>query len=80
MQLTDALKPTVLNIFNDSHLHRHHAAMKEVEDKAETHFRVEIHSQEFSGKTSVQRHRMVYVLLADEIEDGVHSLQITAKE
>lgn len=37
-QITEALKPTTLEIHNDSHLHSHHKAMQGVTSK-ETHFR-----------------------------------------
>ena len=38
-KLTVALQPRTLDIHNDSHKHAHHAAMKNVADKKETHFR-----------------------------------------
>lgn len=37
-QVTEALKPSSLEIFNDSHKHAHHQAMKDSTSK-ETHFR-----------------------------------------
>lgn len=37
-QITEALKPTTLEIYNDSHLHSHHKAMAHSTSK-ETHFR-----------------------------------------
>lgn len=37
-QITDALKPTSLEIFNDSNKHAHHKAMQGVTSR-ETHFR-----------------------------------------
>lgn len=37
-QITEALAPTTLDIFNDSHLHSHHQAMEGSTSK-ETHFR-----------------------------------------
>lgn len=38
-KLTVALAPRTLEIYNDSHKHAHHAAMRGVSDKKETHFR-----------------------------------------
>lgn len=37
-KLTEALAPTRLDIFNDSHKHSHHKAMKSC-TSSETHFR-----------------------------------------
>ena len=38
-KLTAALRPRTLDIYNDSHKHAHHSAMRNVTDKKETHFR-----------------------------------------
>ncbi|CAI2162363.1 6676_t:CDS:2 [Funneliformis geosporum] len=38
-KLSEALNPTSLEIINESHLHAHHQAMKDVTSK-ETHFRL----------------------------------------
>jgi stress-induced morphogen len=44
----------------------------------ETHFRVEITSEEFKGKMQPARHRLVYSLLKDDMakEGGIHALQL----
>ncbi|KAK1073765.1 BolA domain UV induced protein Uvi31 [Friedmanniomyces endolithicus] len=41
-KITQALKPTSLEIFNDSHLHAHHKAMRHTTSQ-ETHFRFDLH-------------------------------------
>lgn len=47
---------------------------------SETHFRVAIVSSEFNGKSLVERHRMVYDALGDELKTGgLHALNITTK-
>jgi BolA protein len=38
LQINEALKPTSMEIFNDSHKHAHHKAMKGSTSR-ETHFR-----------------------------------------
>lgn len=77
-KLTTALNPRTLEIYNDSHKHAHHAAMKGVLDKRETHFRVVISSAEFSGKPQIARHRIINALLKEELqkEGGIHALQL----
>ncbi|CAI6336060.1 unnamed protein product [Periconia digitata] len=78
--LTESLKPTTLEIHNDSHLHSHHKAMQGVTSK-ETHFRVVITSEAFKSKMQPARHRMVYQLLKDEMaqEGGIHALQLRTR-
>ncbi|KAK1909182.1 hypothetical protein P3342_011260 [Pyrenophora teres f. teres] len=79
-KITEALKPTSLEIFNDSHKHAHHKAMQGVTSR-ETHFRVFITSSAFQGKLQVARHRMVNALVKDELakEGGIHALQLTTR-
>ena len=43
----------------------------------ETHFRVEIVADGFAGKSRIERQRAVYALLADELAERVHALQLT---
>ncbi len=76
-QLTTALQPTTLEIYNDSHLHAHHKAMQGV-TSTETHFRLVITSDAFQSKMQPARHRLVYSLLKDELaqEGGIHALQL----
>ncbi|KAI9294716.1 bola-like protein [Neoconidiobolus thromboides FSU 785] len=78
-KLEKAYNPTTLEIVNDSHKHSHHTAMRGVTSK-ETHFRVTIVSSEFKGKNLMQRHRMIYKTLEEEMQDGkVHALQLKTK-
>ncbi|KAF1817377.1 bola-like protein [Eremomyces bilateralis CBS 781.70] len=79
-KITEALKPTSLDIFNDSHLHAHHKAMEGSTSK-ETHFRVYITSDAFKSKMQPARHRMVYGLLKEEMarEGGLHALQLQTR-
>ncbi|KAF2755076.1 bola-like protein [Pseudovirgaria hyperparasitica] len=79
-KISEALKPTNLEIYNDSHLHSHHKAMQGVVSK-ETHFRLVIISDAFKSKMQPARHRMIYSLLKDELarEGGIHALQLRTK-
>jgi BolA protein len=72
-KLTAALDPTALTIEDESHLHAGHAGAR---PGGETHYRIKVASARFSGKGRVERHRMVYALLEEEIAQGVHALAL----
>jgi len=79
-KLTNLLNPTSLAITNDSWQHRHHSAMREIDGgDGETHFTVEIISNEFEGKSTMQRHRMIYGALSEEFSTGLHALSLKTK-
>ena len=42
------------------------------------HFSATIISQEFSGKTRIARHRMVFALFSEDIKERLHALSINA--
>lgn len=72
-QLNETLKPLELAVRDVSAQHHGHAGWRE---GGETHFEVDIKSQEFDGKSRVDAHRMVNDALADELASGLHALQI----
>lgn len=76
-KLTAALAPIQLDLVDESALHAGHAAMKGL-PPGETHFRLTIVSEHFRGLPRVQRQRLVYRTLSEELADGVHALAITA--
>ncbi|KAI8900792.1 bola protein [Globomyces pollinis-pini] len=77
-KINEALKPSVFEIHDDSHKHAGHAAMKGLAPK-ETHFRLVIVSDEFESKSLVQRHRLVYNILGEELKNGLHALALNTK-
>lgn len=74
-KLSSEFRPVRLYVRDESHLHKGHAGYR---PEGETHFRVSITSDAFRGIGKVERHRMIYAALADEIEAGVHALAIQA--
>ncbi|KAF9194529.1 hypothetical protein BGZ51_009092 [Haplosporangium sp. Z 767] len=76
--LTEILKPESLEIINDSSKHAHHSAMRGVTSK-ETHFRVNVVSEAFAGKTTMQRHRLIYGALKKDFDAGLHALSLNTK-
>ena len=73
-KLRSALAPERLEIINESHLHAGH--QEAFDGTGETHFRVRIVADVFSGMARLQRHRTVNDLLEAELRDGVHALAI----
>jgi len=71
-----ALSPQSLEVIDESHRHAGHGHHH---PEGETHFRVEIVSEAFEGKSRIERHRMVNALLADELSGRVHALAIGAR-
>jgi len=74
VKLGAALRPSSLNIVDES---AHHAGHTGAREGGETHFRVRIVSAEFAGLSRVERQRRVYAAVAEEIADGVHALALT---
>jgi len=74
--LTRGLAPDRLEVIDESALHAGHGGA--VPGKT-THVRVRIVSPAFSGKSRIERHRLVNDLMASEIADGLHALAIEAR-
>ena len=74
-KLTRALAPARLEIVDESHRHHGHAGAN-TDGAGETHFNVVVESGAFVGKSRVERQRLVYGLLADELKERVHALSL----
>ena len=74
-KLTDAFAPARLQIDDDSARHAGHAGARQ---DGESHFNVVIESAAFEGVSRVQRQRMVYAALAEELAGPVHALSVKA--
>jgi BolA family transcriptional regulator, general stress-responsive regulator len=72
--LETALKPTALEIRDDSAKHAGHAGAREG-----GHFHVIIAAAAFEGVSAVERHRMVYAAAADLMGRDIHALSIDAR-
>lgn len=76
-KLETSLNPVVLEVEDVSYQHAGHAGVQR--GASETHFNLKIVSPMFEGKTLVKRHRLVYELLQEELQNGLHALSIVAK-
>lgn len=72
-KLTAAFAPAALSVEDESAKHAGHSGSR---PEGETHFRVRIVSDAFSGLSRVERQRRVYAALADEMNSRVHALAL----
>ncbi len=70
----DALRPVTLTIRDDSASHVGHAG-----GGGKGHFKMLIVSELFSGKSRVQRHRLVHEALASLLDTDIHALVLNTK-
>ena len=75
-RLTAELDPVVLDVIDESDRHAGHAGARE---GGGTHDRGRVVSAQFERRSRVERHRLVYDLLAAEFADGLHALALIAK-
>ena len=72
-KLIVALRPTRLDVVNESHMHAGHRSSP---GTGESHFRVLIVSEAFAGKSRVERHRMVNEVLKGDVGGAIHALAL----
>jgi BolA protein len=79
-KLSEAFCPSSLTVENESAKHAGHAGARDHLGHAtgETHFRVVVVSENFAGKSPVERHRQINAVLKDELSGPVHALAIKA--
>ena len=75
-RLRERLQPLKLEVIDESYQHQGHAGSNI--SGFGSHFRVRVTSQIFTGKSAVQRHRLVYDALQDFMDQGLHALAIEA--
>ena len=68
-KLEQAIPAVFLDVVNESHGHS-------VPKNSETHFKITLVSDAFTGVSAVKRHQQIYGLLSDELANGVHALAL----
>ena len=68
--LTEAFKPTYLQVVDESHKHAGHAGASQG-----GHYQVNIASKSFEGKKLLEAHRMIYQAL-ESVKSSIHALAI----
>ncbi|HEX7758081.1 MAG TPA: BolA family protein [Caulobacteraceae bacterium] len=74
-KLDVAFSPSRLDVVDDSDRHKGHSGARE---GGESHFTVTLESAAFTGVGRVQRQRMVYGALAEELAGPIHALSLKA--
>ena len=72
-KLNAGLAPEKLTIEDQSARHHGHAGAR---PEGESHFEVTVVSGKFEGLSRVERQRMVYRLLADDLKSDIHALAL----
>ena len=72
-KLTDKIDTSHIEIIDESYKHAGHA------QSSGGHFRLHIISDDFSGLSLIERHRLIYGILGDMIQNEIHALSINAK-
>ncbi len=75
-RLRERLQALSLEVLDESYQHQGHAGANG--SGFGSHFRVRVTSHLFTGKSPVQRHRLVYDALQDFMDQGLHALAIEA--
>lgn len=79
-KLSQALRPQTLEVVDESHRHAGHAhRLGHAGQEGETHFKVTIVSDAFTGLNRVARQRLVYDTVAEELVERVHALALVTK-
>ncbi len=71
--LAEKLQALYVHVEDESHRHAGHGGGQQ---GSGGHYRVQVVSPLFTGKTSLQRHRLVYAALAEEMGQSIHALAL----
>ena len=71
--LKECFQPDLLQVFDESELHRGHAGFKE---GTQTHFRVMIRAKIFEKMSRVSRERAIHKALGSGTMQNIHALSI----
>jgi BolA protein len=75
-RLDSSLSPSRIELIDDSEQHRGHGGYNPA---GESHFSLVIESAAFTGKSRVERQRMVYAALGELMDQRVHALTMTTR-
>jgi BolA protein len=68
-QLIESFFPIHIEVIDESHSHN-------VPEGSESHFKVTVVSEQFTGKPLIKRHREINTALKQEFDQGIHALAL----
>lgn len=74
-KLEESLTPLAIKVIDESDQHAGHSGSR---PGGETHFSVVVVSTRFHGLSRVQRHKLLYEILDEEMTNNIHALRICA--
>ncbi len=75
-KIRDGLNPEAFELIDDSNKHAGHSG---AHPSGETHFTLKITAMAFNGMSRLDQQRLVFGLLADEMQERVHALVLELK-
>ena len=72
-KISQNLPITSLVVENFSHQHEGHAGYS---PDGDSHFRIKVVSAAFEGLSKIDRQRLVYTLLSEELKEKIHALSL----
>ncbi len=66
-----------VKVVNNSHLHQHHSSSPK---SGNSHFQIILSYQDIQGMNRIQIHKKIYSELKVEMNDYIHSLEITLRD
>lgn len=76
-RVTESLKPSVLEIEDQSERHRGHAGYRE---GGQTHFHLHIKAASLGEMSRIERHRAVHTAIGPDLIERIHALSLSFAE
>ncbi|OUV54239.1 MAG: hypothetical protein CBC87_02910 [Rickettsiales bacterium TMED127] len=72
-KLKDYFNPIILDVINESELHVGHEGSP---NTGNSHFFIKMRSKKLNNLSRVEKQRLVYYVLKEEIKNGVHAIRM----
>ena len=76
LKVKKVLNPEFFEVIDESHKHAGHAGAR---PEGETHFHINMIASELNGKNRVERQRLIYNILKEDLAGPVHALSLNLK-
>ncbi|HPF47256.1 MAG: BolA family transcriptional regulator [Alphaproteobacteria bacterium] len=76
LKVNKSINPEFLEVIDESHKHAGHAGAR---PEGETHFHINMTASVLNGKSRVERQRLIYNILKEEMAGPIHALSLNLK-